>query len=243
MGYVPLFDSITKGTLYGRWPDIGLWPIVLALSDRHGVVDVALPVIANITGLPAGDVESCMRRFCEPDPQSRSKEEGGARLVRLDPDRSWGWRIVNHSAYREKARKTAYDSARTDSGRDAERKKMSRRVPIRPDASRALPLSDSNADSDSNKNKNKNPEGASAPGVVGLDPVAWSQWVEYRVKRKPAIKPESLLAAQREMAALGPAQAAAVQHSIAQGYQGLVLPKDLPKQVGKTYPGMEGYQF
>ena len=29
-GYVPIFESITTGTLYGRWPDIGLWPLILA---------------------------------------------------------------------------------------------------------------------------------------------------------------------------------------------------------------------
>lgn len=137
MGYTPLFDSLTKGTLCGRWPDIGLWPIVLSLSDRHGVVDSTPTHIAAITGLALLDVVSCMKRFCEPDPYSRSQDNDGARLELLETHRDWGWRIVNHGKYRERARKQAYDSERTASGLDAERKRQSRGVPTCPDTSRS----------------------------------------------------------------------------------------------------------
>lgn len=125
-GYVPLFGSLTTGTLCGKWPDIGLWPIILSLSDRHGVVDVTIAYLASITGLPATDVQACMERFCQPDPGSRSNDNDGARLVLLDPHRNWGWRIVNHSKYREKARKRMQQIAATKSGRDAERKRIER---------------------------------------------------------------------------------------------------------------------
>ena len=152
MGYAPLFDTLTKGTLCGRWPDIGLWPIVLSLGDRYGVVDVTPTYIASVTGLPIEEVSACMKRFCEPDPRSRSSEEKGARLVLIDEHRDWGWRIVNHASYREKARKAAFDAARTESGRDAERKRHSREVPTRPAKSRADPPSDSNTNTDSDKN-------------------------------------------------------------------------------------------
>jgi hypothetical protein len=125
-GYVPVFSSLTSGTLYGRWPDIGLWPIVLSLSDRHGHVDVTHEYIAGVTGLAVSEVIACMRRFCAPDPGSRSSSENGARLVLLDSHRDWGWRIVNHGFYREKARKQMQQVAATDSGRDAERKRLER---------------------------------------------------------------------------------------------------------------------
>jgi hypothetical protein len=169
-GYVPLFASLTTGTLCGRWPDVGLWPIVLSLADRHGVVDVTLDYLARVTGLSIQDASACMRRFCEPDPNSRSTTEGGARLVLLDsPSRDWGWRVVNHAKYREKARKAAYDTVRTESGTDAARKRVERQlasetsptesekvrrdVPMCPDASRDLPLS----------NKTKQNKGYSRP--------------------------------------------------------------------------------
>jgi hypothetical protein len=154
-GYTPLFSSLVAGTLCGRWPDIGLWPIVLSLSDKNGLVDYTQRYIATVTGLPEEEVRACMERFCAPDPGSRSGEADGARLVLVDDHRDWGWRIVNHSHYREKARKSAYDAERTASGADAERKRRERgeppntsNVPTRPAKSRALPLSDSDADSD-----------------------------------------------------------------------------------------------
>lgn len=166
-GYTPLFASLTTGTLCGRWPDIGLWPVVLSLADRHGIVDVTPAYLSGVTGLPVDQVEACMHRFCEADPYSRSTDENGSRLVLIDPiARNWGWRIVNHGKYREKARKGAYGADRTASGRDAERKRAERvsgrEVPDSPDASRELPLSDqSRADQsrpDAVKNTDTSPE-------------------------------------------------------------------------------------
>lgn len=139
-GYTPLFSSLTTGTLCGKWPDLGLWPIVLSLADRHGEVDVTVAYLTRITGLPAEEVCACMGRFCEGDPDSRSSEEGGARLVLVEPEnRNWGWRIVNHGKYREKARLMAKDAARTESGADAERKRAQRNSPDVPRSPPASP--------------------------------------------------------------------------------------------------------
>ena len=125
-GYTPLFGCLTTGTLCGRWPDVGLWPIVLSLSNRHGVVDVTPMYLATVTGLPQLDVVACMKRFCEADPNSRSNAAGGARLILIDERRDWGWRIVNHGIYREKARKQMQQIESTASGRDADRKRLKR---------------------------------------------------------------------------------------------------------------------
>lgn len=153
-GYVPLFDSIATGTLYGRWPDIGVWPIVLAIADKHGHLDVTPHYLAGVLGLPVEQVAECMKRFCEPDPYSRTKEHGGARLRLLDDHRDWGWSIVNHGKYREKARLMSKDSARTESGKDAQRKR-DERIPRCPPDSPAIPLSDSDANTDSNSDSGK----------------------------------------------------------------------------------------
>lgn len=221
-GYTPLFSSLTTGTLCGKWPDIGLWPIVLSLCDKNGVVDVTPMYISGITGLPVGDVIACMNRFCGPDPYSRTETAGGSRLALLDDHRDWGWRVINHLKYREKARKQAYDNDRTASGADAARKAAERSVPLCPAKSRALPLSDS--DSDSNKEKDKG-SFFDPSAITGLDVDAWHEWVEYREKRKPAIRPESRLKAAKALAKLGSVQRATVDHSIANGYQGLVEPR------------------
>lgn len=120
-GYTPLFSSLTTGTLCGKWPDIGLWPIVLSLCDRHGVVDVTPAYIASVTGLALDEVVTCMKRFCEPDPYSRTGTLGGARLELIDTHRDWGWRVVNHDMYREKARLKAKAEREVREGLNAAR--------------------------------------------------------------------------------------------------------------------------
>jgi hypothetical protein len=150
MGYTPLFSSIATGTLCGKWPDIGMWAFILSQADPRGILDVTPDYLARVTGLPMTEVVACMERFCSPDPYSRTATAGGARLELIDPqNRQWGWRVINHGQYREKARLIAKDSERTASGRDAERKRAARlsghgqSVPRSPPDSPGVPLSDS----------------------------------------------------------------------------------------------------
>lgn len=55
----------------------------------------------------------------------------------------------------------------------------------------------------------------------GLDPAAWKRWCDYRREIRKPLKPVSLPAAQRELAAFGCDQSAVVEQSVANGYQGL----------------------
>jgi hypothetical protein len=66
---------------------------------------------------------------------------------------------------------------------------------------------------------------ADARSVRGVNLEALDRWIGYRAERKPAIKTISLRAAAEELATFGDQQAAVVQHSIANGYQGLIAPK------------------
>jgi hypothetical protein len=76
------------------------------------------------------EVSACMGRFCEPDPYSRSSENGGARLVLIDPEhRDWGWRVVNHAKYRERARLLAKGATEVETGKNRDRMNDRRRPP------------------------------------------------------------------------------------------------------------------
>lgn len=55
----------------------------------------------------------------------------------------------------------------------------------------------------------------------GLDPAAWKRWHDYRREIRKPLKPVSIPAAQRELAAFGCDQSAVVEQSVANGYQGL----------------------
>lgn len=80
----------------------------------------------------------------------------------------------------------------------------------------------------SEKRREEKREGASAP-VVGLDLKAWEEWNTYRTATKKPIRTASRQRAQEELARYGSQQAVVVAHSIANSYQGLFAPKNLPK--------------
>lgn len=65
------------------------------------------------------------------------------------------------------------------------------------------------------------PDGSTPSIPHGLDLPTWERWVEYRKRIGKALKPASMPAAQKAMAAFGDTQAAVVEQSIANGWQGL----------------------
>lgn len=60
-----------------------------------------------------------------------------------------------------------------------------------------------------------------APAVAGLDLDAWTAWTVYRKQIGKPVKPVSIPAAQRKLAAFGTSQADVVEQSIANSWQGL----------------------
>jgi hypothetical protein len=234
-GYTPVFDTVLDGTLFGKWPHTGIWVCLLSQCDRRGHIDVVPALIAAKIGVPVELLLSCISDFMKPDPGSRTGDLEGRRLELIDPaSREWGWKVINHATYREKARKSAYDKDRTESGRDAERKRKtstpakSREVPRSPDTSRAVPLSEAEAN---------NKKVAAAPDPIpGLDLDTWNRWILYRTQIKKPIKPPSMQAAMRELASYGDMQAAVVEQSIANSYQGLFALKTHGAAQAKT-PG------
>jgi hypothetical protein len=71
---------------------------------------------------------------------------------------------------------------------------------------------------------------------AGLDTKAWADWCAYRVAIKKPLRPASMSAAARKLAAMGPRQRAAVDESIANGYQGLFEPKSNGKHPPAAAP-------
>ena len=98
--YCKLFASLYQGTLRGRSNEILVFTNLLAHAGRDGTVDKHFRAIAEETGLAREDVEAAISVLESPDPESRSPDENGARIVRLDEHRVWGWRIVNYGKYR-----------------------------------------------------------------------------------------------------------------------------------------------
>lgn len=70
---------------------------------------------------------------------------------------------------------------------------------------------------------------AQARATHGLDVRAWDRWLAYRRDTRKPIRPASEEAAAKALAAFGKDQAAVVEQSIAQGWQGLFALKNVPR--------------
>lgn len=227
-GYTPAFESIYTGSLHGQWPTAAVWASLLPLIDSRGRIDMSFQAIATMTGWPIDLLRQGIAKLEEPDADSRSPAEEGRRLVKIDPARSWGWRVVNHGLYKERAR----EKQRSSDGRNADKVREWRNRQ-NPDVTRSNPdspdvtsrtLSDSDSDSDTNQKE------AATPQVVGLDMQAWKRWETYRRSINKPIKSASMLAAQRKLAGFGADQSAVVENSIAEGYTGLFPAKQSSPQ-------------
>jgi len=74
---------------------------MLVLADADGVVDMTHEAIARRTNRPIEEIRSTISQLEQPDPKSRSSEEDGRRILRMDDHRDWGWQIVNYQKFRE----------------------------------------------------------------------------------------------------------------------------------------------
>lgn len=98
--YCKLFASLYQGTLRGRSNEILVFTNLLAHCGKDGTVDKHFRAISEETGLTVEEVKDAITVLESPDPESRSPDENGARIVRMDEHRVWGWKVVNYGKYR-----------------------------------------------------------------------------------------------------------------------------------------------
>lgn len=101
--YGKLFAQMYDGTLAtkGPWQALATFQQLIILADKHGTVDMTAEAIARRTTFPLEVIRLGLSELEKPDPDSRTPDEEGRRIVRLSDHRPWGWRIVNHSHYRK----------------------------------------------------------------------------------------------------------------------------------------------
>ena len=66
-----------------------------------GQVDIHPRAVAEEVGLTVDQVRAALDELESPDPESRSPEAEGRRIIRLDEHRAGGWQIVNYVKYRD----------------------------------------------------------------------------------------------------------------------------------------------
>jgi hypothetical protein len=92
-----LDSSIMALEVRSRW----LMVVLIEIGSepgRHGRADMTLDVLARRACMSTEDTRAAILELSSPDPNSRSPLEEGRRIIPIDPNRKWGWRLVNWRA-------------------------------------------------------------------------------------------------------------------------------------------------
>lgn len=98
--FVKIFTSILDGSLATDYQTRLVFEDMLKLCDVDGVVDMTAVAISGRTGVPIEIVRKGIAKLEQPDPESRTPDFEGRRIIRIDEHRDWGWMVVNYSKYR-----------------------------------------------------------------------------------------------------------------------------------------------
>ncbi len=99
MSYAKLFSTITESSLWsGSKESRLLFVSMLARADSVGFVEAALTGLSRIANLTMEETAQALRELMAPDPESKSKEADGRRVVEVPR----GWCLVNYESYRER---------------------------------------------------------------------------------------------------------------------------------------------
>lgn len=95
-----IFQQMYDSTVAEDWRAMVTFQQLIVLADKDGVVDMTPEAIARRTNIPLEEVIlPGIKKLEQNDKTSRSKQAHGARLVRLDEDRPWGWTIPTYEHY------------------------------------------------------------------------------------------------------------------------------------------------
>jgi len=98
-GFTKLFDSILDSSIWQESKETKIvWITMLAMADRSGVIEAAIPGLANRAGVTIQEAETAVETFLSPDPYSRTTDYEGRRIEKVDG----GWRLLNHEKFRQK---------------------------------------------------------------------------------------------------------------------------------------------
>lgn len=166
--YAKIFSSLYNGSLRGNAHGILVFTNLLAHCDRDGTVDIHPRAIADEVGISVSDVRAALAHLEAPDPESRTPDCEGRRIVRMDEHRDWGWRVVNHEKYRQ----IRSDEDRREQNRLAQHK---RREALKADADRQQASAmrqqpsagSAHTDTDTDTTKPKTIVGQTPPDDVG----------------------------------------------------------------------------
>jgi hypothetical protein len=119
-GYSKLDCGIVDSSLWEMPHEyLRVWIAMLAKCDASGCVRVAAPAMARLCHLDRPALDAVIDTFCAPDPESRTPDNEGRRLQRVDG----GWQILNYAKYREGLKQPDLSTDRTRRFREKQRER------------------------------------------------------------------------------------------------------------------------
>lgn len=96
MFYTKVFDSLVTSTIWAESNETRIvWITMLALRNSQNVVEASLPGLAHVSRISLEDTQRALERLESPDPHSRSQENEGRRIAKVEG----GWLILNGAKY------------------------------------------------------------------------------------------------------------------------------------------------
>jgi len=199
---------------------------LLVLADMDGVVDMTHEAIARITNRPLDVIRSTISDLEGPDPRSRTPDNSGARLKRLDDHRDWGWVIINYDTFRamanEEQRRTK-TLLRVKKHRENARKTHSVTPKALQERYTALPYVSVSASVCTSEVQKEVPKSLDCPQFRQ----AWAEWEQHRIQIRHKMTPLACSKLLSKLELLGVSRAvSAINHSIENGWQGIFEPKE-----------------
>lgn len=98
--YAKVFRTMFTGSMYGAGLHVfAVWSWILANKDEDGLLEIQPRRVADELGGTVDQVLEAVEYLMRPDPESRSKDEEGRRIVSVG---AFTYRVVNHDFYRSK---------------------------------------------------------------------------------------------------------------------------------------------
>ncbi len=205
MSFVKLHSVILTSTVWMLSAEERIvWITLLVMADQDGLVSTSIPGLAHTARVDLGVAARAIEVFTSPDPYSRTEENEGRRLERVDG----GFQLLNHAKYRE-LQGIEHRRALAAKRQEAWRKRHAADVTSRDSALRnALPTSrnvivtTSEAEAEAEAEAKKTPEGEHAAPSAPLVAPAGAQPVRPAKAARGSRLPEGWAPSDATLAAL-----------------------------------------
>lgn len=123
MSYGKIFESLFTGSMVGSGPVVfSVWAYVIANAHPPGIVELHPRLLAVVIGCSQREIEDAVTFLSSPDPNSRSQEHEGRRLLH---EGRFCYTVVNFDRYREMRN----EETRRIQNREAQRRWRERKQP------------------------------------------------------------------------------------------------------------------